>query len=136
MHNELFSYIISIDAVPDDEEYTPMLSTNLNEIVQRMQKFAINKTKEHIKELGQTEITADSLQHATILEVMFMINDLKHSMAQYILNKYITFKKDWFKDINMFYNTRRIHSYCGYRSPLEYERQYYLQHPVNIRRAA
>ena len=101
-----------------------------------MQKFAINKTKEHIKELGQTEITADSLQHATILEVMFMLNDLKHSMAQYILNKYITFKKDWFKDINMFYNTRRIHSYCGYRSPLEYERQYYLQHPVRLRRAA
>jgi transposase InsO family protein len=36
----------------------------------------------------------------------------------------------------MFYNTRRIHSYCGYRSPLEYERQYYLQHPVRLRRAA
>ena len=41
-----------------------------------------------------------------------------------------------FEYINMFYNTRRIHSYCGYRSPLEYERQYYLQHPVRLRRAA
>ena len=104
MHNELFGYIISIDAVPDDEEYIPMLSTNLNEIVQRMQKFAISKTKEHIKNLGQKEITADTLQHGTILEVMLMLNDLKHSMAQYILNKYITFKKDWFKNIDLFYN--------------------------------
>ena len=87
MHNELFGYIISIDAVPDDEEYIPMLSTNLNEIVQRLQHFAMSKTKEHIKDLGQTEITADSLQHGTILEVMYMLNELKHSMAQYILNK-------------------------------------------------
>jgi ATP-dependent Clp protease ATP-binding subunit ClpA len=103
MHNELFGYIISIDPVPEDEEYTPMLSTNLNEIIQRMQNFAISKTKEHIKELGQTEITADSLQHATILEVVYMLNDLKNSMAQYILNKYITFKEDWFNTINIFY---------------------------------
>ena len=111
MHNELFGYIISIDAVPDDEEYIPMLSTNLNEIIQRMQHFAISKTKEHIKDLGQTEITTDSLHHATILEVMFMLKDLKHSMAQYILNKYITFKKDWFKNINLFYSQyRRRHS--------------------------
>ena len=41
-----------------------------------------------------------------------------------------------FEYINMFYNTRRIHSYCSYRSPLEYERQYYLQHPVRLHRAA
>ena len=41
-----------------------------------------------------------------------------------------------FEYINLFYNTRRTHSYCGYRSPLEYERQYYLQHPVHFRRAA
>lgn len=41
-----------------------------------------------------------------------------------------------FEYINMFFKTRRIHSFCGYRSPLEYERQYYLQHPVNIHRAA
>ena len=102
MHNELFSYIISIDPVPEDEEYTPMLSTNLNDIMQRIQHFAISKTKEHIKELGQTEITTDSLQHATILEVVYMLNDLKNSMAQYILNKYITFKEDWFKNINIF----------------------------------
>lgn len=104
MHNELFGYIISIDAVPDDEEYIPMLSTNLHEIVQRMQYFAMSKTKKHIEDLSQTEITADSLQHGTILEVMYMLNELKHSMAQYILNKYITFKKDWFKNINLFYS--------------------------------
>ena len=41
-----------------------------------------------------------------------------------------------FEYINMFYNTRRIHSYCGYRSPLAYERLYYLQHPVISRKAA
>ena len=41
-----------------------------------------------------------------------------------------------FEYINMFYNTRRIHSHCGYRSPLEYERLYYLQHPVRLHRAA
>ena len=88
MHNELFGYIISIDPVPEDEEYTPMLSANLNEIIQRMQHFAISKHKKHI----------------TILEVMYMLNELKNSMAQYILNKYITFKDDWFDTINAFYN--------------------------------
>lgn len=41
-----------------------------------------------------------------------------------------------FEYINMFYNTRRIHSYCGYRSPLEYEKLYYLQHYARLRRAA
>ena len=41
-----------------------------------------------------------------------------------------------FEYINLFYNTRRIHSYCGYRSPLAYERLYYLQHPVISRKAA
>lgn len=41
-----------------------------------------------------------------------------------------------FEYINLFYNTRRIHSYCGYRSPLAYERLYYLQHPVITRKAA
>lgn len=30
-----------------------------------------------------------------------------------------------FEYIDMFYNTRRIHSYCGYLSPLTYENQYY-----------
>lgn len=31
-----------------------------------------------------------------------------------------------FEYIDMFYNTWRIHSHCGYKSPLAYERQYYL----------
>lgn len=31
-----------------------------------------------------------------------------------------------FEYIDMFYNTWRIHSHCGYQSPLAYERQYYL----------
>ena len=30
-----------------------------------------------------------------------------------------------FEYIDMFYNTRRIHSYCGYLSPFAYENQYY-----------
>lgn len=30
-----------------------------------------------------------------------------------------------FEYIDMFYNTRRIHSYCGYLSPFAYETQYY-----------
>ena len=30
-----------------------------------------------------------------------------------------------FEYIDMFYNTRRIHSFCGYLSPLAYEKQYY-----------
>lgn len=41
-----------------------------------------------------------------------------------------------FEYINLFYNTRRIHSFCSYRSPLYYERLYYLQHPVISRKAA
>ena len=49
MHNELFGYIISIDSVPEDEEYIPMMSANLNEIVQRMQLYAISKTKKNLK---------------------------------------------------------------------------------------
>lgn len=35
-----------------------------------------------------------------------------------------------FEYIDTFYNTRRIHSYCGYRSPMAYENEYYLQHPI------
>ena len=34
-----------------------------------------------------------------------------------------------FEYIDTFYNTRRIHSFCGYRSPMAYENLYYLQHP-------
>jgi len=30
-----------------------------------------------------------------------------------------------FQYIDMFYNTRRIHSHCGYLSPMEYEKQFY-----------
>ena len=36
-----------------------------------------------------------------------------------------------FEYIDAFYNTRRIHSFCGYRSPMMYENLYYLQHPIN-----
>ena len=32
-----------------------------------------------------------------------------------------------FEYIDMFYNTRRIHSYCGYVSPFSYEDEYYKQ---------
>ncbi len=35
-----------------------------------------------------------------------------------------------FEYIDTFYNTRRIHSHCGYRSPMTYEQLYYLQHRV------
>ena len=104
MHNELFSYIISIDSVPEDEEYIPMMSANLNEIVQRMQLYAISKTKRNIKTLGLTKITGETLKHGTILEAIYMLSELKHSMAQHILNKYISFKENWFNDINNFYS--------------------------------
>ena len=33
-----------------------------------------------------------------------------------------------FEYIDAYYNTRRIHSYCGYRSPFEYEKMYYKIH--------
>lgn len=33
-----------------------------------------------------------------------------------------------FEYIDAYYNTRRIHSYCGYRSPFEYEKMYYKTH--------
>ena len=33
-----------------------------------------------------------------------------------------------FEYIDAYYNTRRIHSYCGYRSPFEYEKMYYAIH--------
>ena len=103
MHNELFGYIISIDSVPEDEEYIPMMSANLNEIVQRMQLYAISKTKKNLKALGLTKMTDDVLKHGTILEAIYMLSELKHSMAQYVLNKYISFKDNWFHDINSFY---------------------------------
>lgn len=32
-----------------------------------------------------------------------------------------------FEYIDAFYNTRRIHSFCGYRSPMMYENKYYSQ---------
>ena len=41
-----------------------------------------------------------------------------------------------FEYIDMFYNTRRTHSYCGYLSPMAFEKQYYSQHQVRINYAA
>ncbi len=41
-----------------------------------------------------------------------------------------------FEYINMFYNTRRIHSHCDYLSPDVYEKIYYSTHPVRIGRTA
>lgn len=41
-----------------------------------------------------------------------------------------------FEYINMFYNTRRIHSFCGYSSPEEYEHKYYRKLYVAQQRAA
>ena len=35
-----------------------------------------------------------------------------------------------FEYIDAFYNTRRIHSYCGYLSPMTYEKNYYSQRSV------
>ena len=32
-----------------------------------------------------------------------------------------------FEYINLFYNTRRIHSHCGYKSPMQYENMYYAK---------
>ncbi|WP_432748889.1 IS3 family transposase [Pectinatus frisingensis] len=32
-----------------------------------------------------------------------------------------------FEYIETFYNTVRIHSYCGYKSPNQYEQEYFLQ---------
>ena len=40
-----------------------------------------------------------------------------------------------FEYIDAFYNTRRIHSFCGYRAPIAYENRYYLQHPITYRAA-
>lgn len=40
-----------------------------------------------------------------------------------------------FEYIDAFYNTRRIHSFCGYRSPMAYENKYYLQYPITYRAA-
>ena len=41
-----------------------------------------------------------------------------------------------FEYIDMFYNTRRIHSYCNYLSPGAYEKLYYVTHPVRTDKAA
>ena len=39
-------------------------------------------------------------------------------------------------DIDAFYNTKRIHGYCGYRSPIAYENLYYMRHPESMGIAA
>ena len=41
-----------------------------------------------------------------------------------------------FEYIDMFYNTRRIYSYCNYLSPGAYEKLYYSTHPVRTDMAA
>lgn len=41
-----------------------------------------------------------------------------------------------FEYIDAFYNTKRIHSYCGYRSPISYENLYYMRHPESLGIAA
>ena len=41
-----------------------------------------------------------------------------------------------FEYVDMFYNTRRIHSYCGYQSPFAYENQYYRKLQIAKRDAA
>jgi len=41
-----------------------------------------------------------------------------------------------FEYIDMFYNTRRIHSFCGYESPLYYEQKFYRKQYVAQQRAA
>lgn len=46
----------------------------------------------------------------------FRIHDMKHA------------RRLIFEYIDAFYNTRRIHSFCGYISPCNYESIYYLQH--------
>ena len=40
-----------------------------------------------------------------------------------------------FEYIDAFYNTWRIHSFCGYRSPIAYENEYYLQHQAKCHAA-
>ena len=41
-----------------------------------------------------------------------------------------------FEYIDMFYNTRRIHSHCSYVSPMEYEQRYYFKQGIAYRCAA
>lgn len=36
-----------------------------------------------------------------------------------------------FEYINMFYNTGRIHGFCGYLSPRDYENRYYFRHTLS-----
>jgi len=45
----------------------------------------------------------------------FVIRDIKH--AHQLVFEYI----------DTFYNTKRIHSFCGYLSPNAYENNYYMQ---------
>ena len=41
-----------------------------------------------------------------------------------------------FEYINTFYNTVRIHSHCGYRSPQEYEKEYLDRMEAKVRKAS
>lgn len=54
----------------------------------------------------------------------FIIRDINHAHSLV------------FEYIDMFYNTRRIHSYCGYLSPFAYENQFYLKQHIVKQNAA
>lgn len=53
----------------------------------------------------------------------FMIQDIKQ--AHRLVFEYI----------DTFYNTKRIHSFCGYLSPSVYENMYYQQHSTECQAA-
>lgn len=100
MHNELFGYIINIDSVPADEDYTPMVSANLHELVQGAECVAILKAKEE-------GINPDECEEITffsgVTDVMHLMNEQNDSMAQYILKKYVTCNEKWYDNLLNFY---------------------------------
>lgn len=100
MHNDLFGYIISIDSVPQDEDYMPMMSSNLHELVQGAECVALLKAKED----GIDPKECEEITHFSgVTDVMHLMNDQKDSMAQYVLQKYITCKDDWYDTLLNFY---------------------------------
>lgn len=103
MHNELFGYIINIDSVPEDEEYTPMVSANLNDVIKSAEAVAsiMNRDNSNSDDKENTEF--EIIQRSCVTEVMSIMNDLKDSMAEYILKKYITCNEEWYHDLSSFY---------------------------------